>query len=127
MNSLSWLLYFADLANGLGVICSLLGLAALIAAVVAAVQILWKDDFYDDVKEAAFKLVAKRYAFRFLGVALVLFLVSAIIPARSTVYAIAASEYGEQLLKSPIGGKAEKALEAWLDRQIARPSKDKDE
>lgn len=44
---------------------------------------------------------------------------AALLPGRDTVYAIAASEMGEQALKTPLAGKAEKALEAWLDHQIA--------
>lgn len=40
------------------------------------------------------------------------------IPSRDTFYAIAASEMGEQALKTPIATKAGKALEKWLDEQI---------
>lgn len=46
------------------------------------------------------------------------------VPSKDTIYAIAASEMGERALASPTGDRAVKALNAWLDRQIARePSK----
>jgi hypothetical protein len=66
---------------------------------------------------------------RFLAVGTllgVLFLVSFIggifIPSRDTMYAIAASEMGEDVLNSETGGKAVEALNAWLDRQITAPA-----
>jgi hypothetical protein len=34
------------------------------------------------------------------------------------MYAIAASELGEEVYKSEVGQKAEQALRAWLDKQI---------
>lgn len=41
-----------------------------------------------------------------------------VVPSSDTVYAIAASEMGERVLSSPTAGKALKALDHWLDRQI---------
>lgn len=41
------------------------------------------------------------------------------VPQKNTVYAIAASEVGEEVLKSETADKAMTALNAWLDRQIA--------
>lgn len=49
------------------------------------------------------------------GMAMIL--VTAILPSKDTVYAIVASEYGEKLLHTQTAGKAEKALDAWLDKQ----------
>lgn len=43
------------------------------------------------------------------------------IPNKDTLYAIATSQVGEQVLSTPLAAKAEKALEAWLDKQIATP------
>lgn len=42
-----------------------------------------------------------------------------VLPSRETIYAIAASQMDEQALKSDIGAKTFRALDAWLDRQIA--------
>jgi hypothetical protein len=44
-------------------------------------------------------------------------------PDKDTVYAIAASEVGDHVLHSKTGTLAEQALDAWLQRQIAAPSK----
>lgn len=39
-------------------------------------------------------------------------------PSKDTVYAIAASEMGESVLKSETGSLATQALNAWLKKQI---------
>lgn len=49
---------------------------------------------------------------------LVLGLLLVFIPSSKTIYAIAASEMGEEVLASPTADKAHKALDAWLDDQI---------
>jgi hypothetical protein len=49
----------------------------------------------------------------------VLWVLAAMCPSKTTIYGIAASQMGEQALKTPLAGKAGKALEAWLDKQIA--------
>jgi len=46
-----------------------------------------------------------------------------VVPQKETVYAIAASEVGEEVIKSETAGKAMRALNAWLDDQIAKPEK----
>lgn len=43
------------------------------------------------------------------------------LPTRDTVLAIAASEMGERALQTPTAGKAFKALDSWLDKQIDPP------
>lgn len=50
----------------------------------------------------------------------VLSLVTTLIPSKNTMYAIAASQMGEQAVKSQIGQKTLGALEAWLDKQIEK-------
>ena len=57
--------------------------------------------------------------------AIALVVVSLAVPSKDTVYAIAASEVGEEIVKSETAGKAVKALNAWLDKQIA-PTEKKD-
>jgi hypothetical protein len=51
--------------------------------------------------------------------------ISCCLPSQTTMYAIAASQMGEQALKTPLAGKAGKALEAWLDKQINENGGDK--
>lgn len=50
-----------------------------------------------------------------------LYFASFLVPPQETFYAIAASEMGEEIVKSETAGKAMKALDAWLDRQIEEP------
>ena len=45
-------------------------------------------------------------------------LLAIVTPDQNTLYAVAASQVGEQIVTSKTGEKAAKALDAWLDRQI---------
>lgn len=116
MNSLSWLIYLAELTGSLqgaaifGLVCSVLWFAGLqIGGAFAA-------DFPSDPETAASRRTLSLKAIPFGAVFLLL---SCIIPSKTTVYAIAASEMGESALNTETGGKAVKALNAWLDHQIA--------
>jgi hypothetical protein len=119
MNDLSWFLYLAGVFGNLGQLLSILFVAGMIGAGFALVisgilrSLSYCDE--DDIKRSHI----------FFGSALKIFLVAiisgvlcSVIPSRDTMYAIAASEMGEEALKSPIATKAGKALEAWLDQQI---------
>ena len=54
---------------------------------------------------------------KLIGVGMAMLLVAAMLPSKSTIYAIIASEYGDKMLHTQTAGKAEKALDAWLDKQ----------
>jgi hypothetical protein len=110
MNSLSWMIYLADVASGLSV---MLAIVATLAACAVGFSLLWAAIEEDDISMAA------PWAKRLLPVAVGCALLAVLIPSPGTVYAIAASETGEAALKSETGGKAVQALNAWLDRQIA--------
>lgn len=105
MNSLSWLLYLADVASGLK--------AVLIVVMVISLTIVFFWFFTTEESQKNSKTAAK-----FMIGALVAAVIAAFLPSRETVYAIAASEMGEELLKTPTAAKATKALDAWLDKQI---------
>lgn len=116
MNSLSWMIYLADVAESvsitLGMITAVSIAGGLICLIVYGVS--------HDKDMAKSPLTGVRtIAFWLLGAALAALLINAPIPSAETVYAIAASEMGEQVISSPTAGKAIKALDAWLDRQIA--------
>jgi hypothetical protein len=53
-------------------------------------------------------------------VPVLLIAVSVLIPSKDTMYAIAASELGEEVVKSAIGQKSIKALEQWIDSQLEK-------
>ena len=46
---------------------------------------------------------------------------AAFVPSKDALYAITASEMGEEILNSNIGSKAQQAIEAWIDKQIPKP------
>lgn len=108
MNDLSWLIYLADVVGGLR-------LALGISIFVSIVLIPWACaagvDLYNiEVHDLPFKSIAAWF--------LILGLVLIITPSKNTIYAIAASEMGEEVLESETASKAMKAVDAWLDRQI---------
>lgn len=116
MNKLSWLLYSADLFSSLAIVLALSVLITLIIVMcifIAASELLDNDD----EKPKAYKK-----ARNFLWVPALCGLVWALLPSKDTMYAIAASEIGEDIITevkgSEVYNKANAALNAWLDRQL---------
>jgi len=134
MNSLSWMIYLAGVCGSasafltfLSVISALGSVGCLIGwAVTIGSPHIWS---WDD-KDAKLASHAKIHStFGKAGPRLVLSMIAfgtaaAVLPSQSTIYAIAASEMGEKAITSQTGGKALKALDAWLDRQIAGEKKE---
>lgn len=130
MNTLSWLIYAAEVSGSVSNIFSFVAFIAGTGAVIICIPFCflkfdtptiysWED------REAKMtrwlkneKLVGKLLIW-LPAISIVSMAMGSVIPSRTTVYAIAASEMGESALKSETGGKAVKALNAWLDRQIA--------
>jgi len=122
MNSLSWLLYLADV---FGSVNSTAGILVFVSGFVALVSAFAYLPLIDcDADDGAFSVNRK-----ILKTAIVVFLsmlcVKAICPSENTVYAIAASEMGEKALATPTATKAMKALDHWLDKQIDDKPQDK--
>lgn len=145
MNSLSWLLYIAGVSGNFTALFGWVGLAVLIGGICTyCVSIGFRVDgreelnSYDyrdetsakykraieDKDDAMKQAVSLSFWGRFMIItALIMWLLGAALPSKETVYAIAASEMGEELLKTPTAAKATKALDAWLDKQIAEQTK----
>lgn len=126
MNQLSWLLYWANVCGNVG---PLFVISAVI--LISVIGIRWitvlvdSGGYYrsgDD--NAASRKSAKRFSFWLTPFIFILLLLSAFVPSADTMYAIAASQAGEQLLKTPTATIAEQALNAWLQRQIMPPPKE---
>lgn len=115
MNDLSWLIYLADVSDNVDTFLWLLMVLSVAGGLLWAVIGMGGDDF-SGPEWAAWRRTG---AFLLLPCFLLGLLVGSIVPAKDTVYAIAASEMGETVLKSETGNKAVGALNAWLDRQIA--------
>ena len=107
MNSLSWMFYLAGVVENLG---NLLAVGSVISGLCSVFVCMYA------------LIEAEPKAFRWLRLTLptcALFAILAVFtPNKDTLYAIAASEVGEEVLKSPETTKARAALNAWLDKQI---------
>lgn len=116
MNSLSWMIYLADVAESVSITLGMIAVISIIGGIICLIVYGVSHD--KDMAKAP--LTGERtISFWLFGTALATRLINAPIPSPETVYAIAASEMGEQVISSPTAGKAMKALDAWLDRQIA--------
>jgi amino acid permease len=124
MNSLSWLIYLAGVVSSIGVIAAFVAFVAFVTFFVGIIFYFQHpdDDEYDKPKRASGVSMMKRSAIAFTVCSLLM----VVLPGRDTIYAIAASEMGEELLDSETGSKAVRALDAWLDRQIDPPEEPAD-
>ena len=124
MNQLSWLIYLASVVSSISFLSAIVALFACISFIAGGMTILHNpdDDAYDNPKRARGASMV-RWGCTVFGVCALLMIV---MPGRDTVYAIAASEMGEELLNSETGSKAVQALDAWLDRQIDPPEEPAD-
>jgi len=115
MNSLSWLLYAADVFGSVNNSAGILVLVSAFVALVSAFVFLpMLDCGATDEQLGANRKILKTSIIVFLS----MLCVKAIFPSENTIYAIAASEMGEKALATPTATKAMKALDHWLDKQI---------
>jgi ABC-type transport system involved in cytochrome bd biosynthesis fused ATPase/permease subunit len=116
MNSLSWMIYVADVAGTVKTTCSVFLIGTLVVFVVliifAPLIASMVEDFFDLVQKAVKPALI---TIAIVGV------VNVVTPSTNTIYAIAASELGEEALKSSTATKAQQALDAWLEKQIEQP------
>jgi len=125
MNTLSWLIYAAGISGNLA------GYAmfGVIACVIWFVGLQMAAQHAADFHKDADATLRRRLSMKSFPFAVAFAIISSVIPSKETVYAIAASEMGERAIATPTGGKAVKALNAWLDKQIEdepEPKPDKD-
>lgn len=118
MNSLSWLLYLADVCDTLDtffIVCAMFcGIGSVASIFAVVITKMYSDDKEAREAHGAFRALLKWVAPIFT----VASILAAATPEKETFYAIAASELGEQVLASKTVGKARLALDAWLDKQI---------
>lgn len=116
MNKLSWLLYSADLFSSLAVV---LALSVLFTLIIVGCMVIIAAEMRDDDED---KPKAFNKAKKFLWLPVLCGLAWALIPSKDTMYAIAASEIGEDIITevkgSEVYNKANAALNVWLDRQL---------
>lgn len=111
MNTLTWMIYLADVADSLDDACGV-GIAVVIAVIFCTALV--RDSNGEEPRIPDGWLKKAGVAVSILGA------LAVVSPSKDTVYAMAASEVGEQVLKSPIVTKAAKSLEAWIDSKIPK-------
>lgn len=125
MNSLSWMIYAADVTGSVSAVLTTTSVFSMLGGIVTfCFTSVSHNDRYEFGRAKGEKPepsigVGWRAAKPLLIVAFASAMIACVIPGRNTIYAIAASEVGEQALKSQTANKAMQALNAWLDRQIA--------
>lgn len=108
MNSFSWFLYFAGIAKGVYILFFIVGsMGALVSSLIGGMLVI---EYGKEKKPFVIAFIVSCF----------LLIVSALIPSKDTLYAIAASEIGEQAYKSELGQKASKAIEMWIDSQLSK-------
>lgn len=117
MNPLSQLLYFADVVDTLKVVLGIFGVfGGSVGAI--AVSCTFDAKAYDDAADIANRKMVRRLGVNLISVSLLCILLGVFVPTKSTMYAIAASEMGENALQSETGSLATQALNAWLKKQV---------
>lgn len=125
MNSLSWFLYFVDVLSRANILaCIVLGASAAYLSITMAIAGISAGDFGRPIKATWFPWWKRA------GVSLLVSaVVFTVIPSSNTLYAIAASEVGEKVVKSEavqgIASDATKALQQWIKRQLDEPKAEK--
>lgn len=107
MSGIIWLLYAADVASSVSTALTLISVFGFIGCgcyIIGCAATLER---------------FKRPPYWFMGMLLGCAAVASLIPGKATIYAIAAAQAGEKALATDTGDKAVRALNAWLDRQIA--------
>lgn len=97
MNSLSWLIYVAGIVDAIN---GALGASVVVLVIVGILKNVYSahhNDFYDHKPKMAY--TAKPFL-----IAVIIMLLSAPVPSKSTLYMIAASEMGERAVKSEMAG-----------------------
>lgn len=113
MNTLSFMIYFAELSDGIKAfsITAIIGLIFLLILLPMILDIIKYD--FDDIKP---KVVIK-----WVFISLVFFsILSIFMPSKDTVYLMAASEIGEDIIKSPEMNKILQLINEKLDEQLAK-------
>lgn len=121
MNSLSWLIYFGTFSSSAGAFMAFLAFVGAVLAIIGFVfTVIWTDSTRKEQQEkyTAFNQRGSGLISRGLAMLIVCGTVSVILPDRNTVYAIAASQVGEQIVKTEIASDATKALHSWIKKQI---------
>jgi len=111
MNDLSILLYLADIVGNVKEILGpITGILLFVTCIVSFIGIGLDNYIPDEAKRISAPWIKRSIYF-----VVITGLVLLVTPSRQTVYLIAASEMGEEVLKTPMAGKLEQALDEILE------------
>jgi hypothetical protein len=126
MNELSWMLYFAEIAETVGTFFGVFGILGGLTCITLAILFYGAaSDTYGEEKEK-YLSTSRLFSRKLLPLAAFFVLLSCFIPSKQTIYLIIASETGEDVLKSPTGQKAIEAVNRYLDK-VGREEKEKED
>ena len=108
MNSLSWLLYLADLSGKLGAITGISLFIFLILNVILGIRCI------EGGIEAIDPTITKAYK-ALAGFCVAFSVLAILVPSKTTIYLIAASEAGEEVLKTEQARQVGEYLDQLLD------------
>ena len=123
MNTVSWLIYIGSLGDTPAF--GMLGFVSFVAAVAATIT-WWvaKSPGGESDKDAVYVAAITRRVRRVAWpLCVAVWAVAIFIPSKSTMYAIAASQVGEQIVRSEVAADATKALHSWIKKQIEPEAK----
>jgi hypothetical protein len=115
MNTLSQILYAADVLSSVSLALGLISCVLFIIMLIISGMSVFAWLEIDKVKAFPYKLNYLWLVFILMAT------LSALIPTKNTMYAIAASEMGEDVFKSRVGQKSLAAVELWIDKQLEQP------
>lgn len=118
MNSVSWFIYIAQVSSSLGVMFCILG-TLLMVAVMGRFVFPYARNTMEFSKPGDGDYMPPRPIARgYMALSVIFMLAGNLMPEKNTMYAIAASQVGEQIVKTEIASDATKALHSWIKKQI---------
>lgn len=124
MNTLSWFLYAVNVMDVLPKVLMIFLSVLALALLGYTVTVIGASDMlkYSSNREYYLQIIShcKKVIKKLLVLGSVLLILIPLIPSKDTLYAIAASELGEQVLESEVGLKAQAAIKAWIDGQLEK-------
>ena len=123
MNDLSWLLYGAEVLANLGAFFAIVGVFGLITSCIGLFCALvvqndtrrYGEEDLDYKKATALRALLTRYIVVFFVVTSVAML----LPSKQTMYMIAVSEMGEEVIQTPEFEKVRKLVNQYLDDSLS--------
>jgi hypothetical protein len=112
MNQLSQLIYFADVVGGAD------GLFLFISITSAFLTLVFTGIHVGMKADECVQPLSLKWGMSALGCFFLFCFLTVATPSKETVYAISASEVGEEIVNSDTANKAKQALNRWLDKQI---------